>query len=258
MKYQQETSQDSLFNGELVCYQHKHGYRFSMDAVLLAHFSLSLHRATVLDLGCGCGVLAMILLYRKNDEIFQIHGLEYQHSLAKLAKQNSRANGFTDKFTINVGDYRKLSHTFQPESFTNVICNPPFYSLGKGRTSAHEEIYLARHQVKGSLAELAKNVFFVLKNKGVLTIIYPAEQFAELLSTFLKYKLQPKRVRLVYSYPEVTHASLVMVELKKNGASGMKVASPLFIYVRKNGPYSDEVALMYHSNSDIPVHYHVS
>ena len=249
MKEQQEISQDSLFNGELVCYQSKHGYRFSIDAVLLAHFCQDLRRSTILDLGCGCGVIAMILLYRKVEDIVYVHGIEYQSNLAALAEKNGKANNIAEKFTITLGDYTTLPDYYGPESFTHVICNPPFYSVGKGRPSANEENYWARHQVHTTIDDIARNVAYVLKNKGLFAIIYPADQISELLSALLNFNLQPKKIQFVYSYPGAATATLVLAEFKKNGGSGVKVTSPLFIYRHQKGPYSDEVAKMYQPNS---------
>lgn len=251
MRNSKDISQDSLFNGSLVCFQNKHGYRFSIDSVLLAHFTQNLRRATVLDLGCGCGVMAMILLYRRKKDISHVEGIEYQSSLAALAQENSRVNNFEKKFTVTLGDYTQLKNYYDPEYFSNVICNPPFYSFGRGRPSSTEETHLARHQVDSTTSDMAKNIFFVLQNKGILTIVYPADQFAELLSTLVNHNLQPKKIRFVYSYPESTIATLVLLECKKNGGSGVKIASPLFIYDFKNGPYSAEVAKMYQPNPEV-------
>ena len=251
MKNCKDTSQDSLFKGELVCYQHRHGYRFSIDSVLLAHFTQSLKRASVLDLGCGCGILALILLYRRTKDIHFVDGIEYQRSLATLAEKNSSANNFTQDFTVTIGDFTKLRDHYKSESFSNVICNPPFYPVGSGRPSSEEETYLAKHQVNITMSDMTRNVFYVLKNKGIYNIIYPADQFAELLSTLITYSLQPKNIRFVYSYPESSSATLVLVECIKNGGSGVKVAHPLYIYDFKEGPYSEEVAKMYLSNSEL-------
>ena len=67
---------DTLFNGRLVCRQHRNGYRFSLDAVLLAHFCQPASRDKVLDLGCGCGVIGLVLCYRHPE--VQVTGLELQ------------------------------------------------------------------------------------------------------------------------------------------------------------------------------------
>lgn len=60
----QSVSNDTLFDGKLHCRQHTYGYRFSIDSVLLADFCMSWKDAEILDLGCGCGVLGLILFLK--------------------------------------------------------------------------------------------------------------------------------------------------------------------------------------------------
>lgn len=240
-----EISKDSLFNGALLCYQHKDGYRFSIDSVLLADFAKNWKGATILDLGCGSGILGLILLYRNFGEIKKIYGIEYQKSLADLARRNTRENNFEDKQQIIHGNYVELKKHFSAESFTHVICNPPFYRVGRGRPSKQEEAYLARHQVVSSTADLTENISYGLKNKGTVAIIYPAELLAELISLLRKSNLEPKYIRTVYSYPDAEFASLVLLECRKNGGVGLKYMKPLYIYEHKDGEYTKEVKYMY-------------
>ena len=118
---------DTLFAGRLHCLQHRSGYRFSVDAILAAHFSPPLPGATVLDLGGGCGVIALICLYRWQQQIASVSCLELQPGLAGLASRNMAMNGYADKMKVVQGDLRNILDFFPAESFSQVICNPPFY-----------------------------------------------------------------------------------------------------------------------------------
>jgi tRNA1Val (adenine37-N6)-methyltransferase len=241
----EEITTDSLFDGDLVCYQNKNGYRFSIDSVLLAHFSLSWKKATVLDLGCGCGILGLILLYRNSKEVISIDGVEIQQSLVDVARKNSEMNDFSSKLTVTAGDFRKISTLFPSESFSHVVCNPPFYRIGSGRTSAKSEEYLARHQVAATTDDIAASISYTLKNKGTFSLIFPAESAAELLHILMLRNLQAKRLQPVYSYPEAPAARLVLVEGIKNGGVGVRIMKPLYIYTTRNGRYTDEVNALY-------------
>ncbi|MEE4240033.1 MAG: methyltransferase [Desulfopila sp.] len=240
-----EITKDTLFNGNLICYQNKNGYRFSIDSVLLAHFSLSWKNATVLDMGCGCGILSLILLYRNYSEIHCIQGIEVQDSLVVLARKNCEVNNFEKKCTIIQGDYRDIRTFFKAETFTHIICNPPFFPIGSGRTSENTESCLARHQKLSSPDSIAEGAAFALKNKGVFTIIFPAELCMDLLFALNARKIRVKRMQVVYSYPLAENASLVLLECIKNGGVGVKVLKPLYIYDMQNGPYSKEIQEMY-------------
>ena len=236
---------DTLFDGKLSCWQAAEGYRFSIDSVLLAHFCLRWNKAKILDLGTGCGVLGLILLYKNSRHIEKIVGVEFQEKLVSVAKKNVEVNGYQRKFDIVHGDYRQMKKICANESFTHVICNPPFYKKGSGRVSVNEEALRARHQEDFSLDTLVSAIAFSLKNKGDAALIYPAYAISELLLTLLQKRLQPKRIRFVYSYPESAEAKLVLVMCKKNGGEGTKIEAPLYIYTRKNGDYSEEVKCMY-------------
>ncbi len=242
-------TKDSLFDGDLVCYQRQYGYRFSIDAVLLAHFCLNWQEATVLDLGCGCGILSLILLYRRQGTLRKIEGLEYQQGLADAARLNARANSYEHIFKITQGDLREAGRLYQAETFTHVICNPPFYRAGSGRISREEEKYLARHQAAASLDDIVASAFYLLGNRGVFALIFPADSLPSLCHHLLNRRMQPKRLRLVYSYPEASSASLVMVESVKNGGEGCRILPPLSVYTCKNGQYTQEVEKMYKASS---------
>ncbi len=245
MEYLYEITKDKMFDGDLVCYQHKDGYRYSIDSILLAHFALHWKCTSILDLGCGCGIIGMVLLYRNAQYIQHIEGIEFQEQLVSLANRNSRENELDDKMTITHGNYVEINKYYKAESFNHIICNPPFYEKGRGRPSLHNEAYLARHQTASTTADLAASIAFALKNRGSLAIIYPADLIAQLVSVLQEKKIEPKLFQPVYSYPEASTASLVLLECVKNGGVGLKLLQPLFIYTKKNGDYTEEVKKMY-------------
>lgn len=244
-------SRDSLFDGRLVCLQHRQGYRFSVDAVLAAHFQPPARGASLLDLGCGCGVIGLIAMYRWDQRIVQLTGLEVQPQLAELARCNYRENGFTGKCRVVHGDLRNILALLEPESFSQVICNPPFYKLGSGRQNSDGESLLARHQILANLDETVAAAAAVLRSGGYLVMIYPAEELSELLISLSVHRLEAKRLQCVYSYPDVTAAArMVVVSAVKNGGRGVQVLPPFYIYRQKNGDYSPAMQRLYAAEPD--------
>jgi tRNA1Val (adenine37-N6)-methyltransferase len=249
MEYLHDITKDTMFNGDLICYQHKDGYRYSIDSILLAHFVLNWKCESLLDLGCGCGIIGMILLYRIPQKIQHIEGIEYQEPLASLAKKNCTENKFEGKMTITHGDYVDINKYYKAESFSHIICNPPFYEIGRGRPSVNNEAFLARHQTVSTTADLASNIAYALKNRGSLAMVYPADLTTQLIYLLKENNIEPKRLQAVYSYPEATAASLVLIECIKNGGVGMKLHPPLYVYRKKNGEYTEEILTMYQQNT---------
>lgn len=244
-----DISEDSLYNGELVLRQHRLGYRFSIDAVLLAHFVQYSKGMSVLDLGTGCGVILFILLYRYGNRLDRAVGIEIQADLAQRARENFVVNGCEEKGSIIEGDFRQYSSLIAPESFDLVVCNPPFFALGSGRVSCSAQAKLARHQILAGLEDVFAAAAYAVRNRGTVAIIYPAEKIGEAIILGKKQRLEIKRLRFVYSYPENNEkARLVLIEYCKNGGEGSEVVSPLYLYQQKNGAFTAEMENFYQAN----------
>jgi len=239
-------TEDSLFDGDLILFQNKNGYRFSIDSVLLSHFLVPDKGDKILDLGTGCGVIALILLYRWSSIVEEVSGIELQASLAKLAQTNYHSNNFTEHGRIIEKDIKNILDAVAPESYDKVICNPPFYSCSSGRMSTNKEANLARHHVLASLLDFLKASASVVKNRGDVFFIYPSESIAECIIFAQKVRLELKRIRFVYGYPHKSNMSrLVLLQFKKNGAAGAEILPPLYIYHEKNGSFSKETQRFY-------------
>ncbi len=243
-------SRDSLFDGKLICYQYQKGYRFSIDAVLLAHFVTVKKDDSLLDLGSGSGIIPMILLFRHKNLIRHVAGVELQQELADLAATNMNANSFAGQGRIIHGDVKEIASLITAESYDTVVCNPPFYAPTSGRLSRNQQNLLARHQISATLADFLRAAAFAVKNGGDVYFIYPAERIGECLSPATKYRLEIKTLRFVYSYPHATDpARLVLIRWCKNGGRGTEVLPPLYIYCQKNGDYSLQIQKYYQPNS---------
>ncbi|AGF79759.1 putative O-methyltransferase [Desulfocapsa sulfexigens DSM 10523] len=244
-----ETTSNTLFDGALRCLQHRIGYRFSIDPVLLAHFVRLTRDEAVLDLGAGCGVIGLILLYRARERIRMLTALELQTGLTRLIEENISINHFEKVMQVVEGDLRNIQQYFVPESFSTVVCNPPFYPAGSGRVSSCKESEIARHQVACSLPEVIAAAAVAVKNRGRVYLVYPAEGLGDLLHLLASQQLIVKRMQLVYSYPDKSMAArLLLLEAVKNGGEGVDVRPPLYIYDRKNGDYSEAMQQFYKPN----------
>jgi len=247
-------SRDSLFDGRLSCLQHRRGYRFSVDAVLVAHYLPPCQGTVVLDLGTGCGIISLIMMYRWGERIKELTALEIQPGLAALARRNFEANAFHDKCRVVEGDLRQIAAILAPESFSQVVCNPPFYRHGSGRTSVNQEALAARHQILCGLDEIVGAAAFALRTGGSLAMIYPAEALAELTVALAAGGLEIKRLQCVYSYPDPAEpARMVLVQAVKRAGRGGQILPPLYIYGQRHGAYSQEMQRLYRANDhDLP------
>ncbi len=244
MCFGRDLTRDSI--GDLILYQPQRGYRFSLDAVLLAGFVRLRPGDRVLELGAGCGVVSLFLARRFPQVRFWT--LEIQDRLTRCLSLNIRKNNLTQRVFGLQGDLCYLP--FKEGCFSIVVTNPPFYPLNTGRLCPDEEERLARHEVKASLEDVLAASKKALKERGRFYIIYPASQLVRLMVEARKQRLEPKRLRLVYSYPQ-DQGRLVLLEAIKGGGAELQVLPPLFIYVSRGGPYAPEVEALFSSKGSI-------
>jgi len=242
-----EYTLDSFFEGHLKVYQHKNGYRFGIDAFILANFVHLKKGETVLELGTGCGIISLILVY-KFPQVKRIIGIEIQPSLVSLARKNVKLNKRENLVEIAQVDIKELKEKFPHANFDVVVSNPPYYSLKRGRLNPDTEKAIARHEIKSSLLDIVKTGQYMLKEKGRLYFIYPAFRCEHLFVTLRNYNLEPKRLRFVHPYTK-KEANFVLVEAIKGGKEEVKVEFPLIIY-EKQAEYTPEVANYYKTTGE--------
>ncbi|MCE5194238.1 MAG: tRNA1(Val) (adenine(37)-N6)-methyltransferase [Nitrospiraceae bacterium] len=243
-----ELTLDTIANIKL--YQHKKGYRFSVDALILYSFVNLLRSEKIVDLGAGSGIIG-ILLAKKflNSEITLI---ELQEKLSKLAQKNIKLNELDKRVEILNFDIKKISSSssehddnmlVNANSYDLVVSNPPFRRTQTGFISPVDEKAVARHELMLKIDDLADAARYLLKNKGRFCIIYHPSRLLELIDILRKKQLEPKRLCLVYSNQE-SEAKMVLVEAVKNGRPEIKIEKPLYLY-KKNGEYTEQMQKLY-------------
>jgi len=227
---------DALFEGRLKVLQKKRGYRFSIDALLLAHFAKPLPMDRIIDLGTGCGILPLILTFRH--KVKTVVGVEIQPSLAGLARRNVTLNRLSARIKIWEKDLKNLEGRSCRGTFDLVLSNPPYRKVGSGRVNPRLEKALARHEITATLEDIIRTAGDLLKDKGRLTMIYPASRGVDLIEEMRKFHLEPKRLQFVHSHPR-DEARLLLIEGLKEGRAQVRVLSPFFLY-DSMGKYTPE------------------
>ena len=225
----EEKTLDTLFQGELAVIQKRKGYRFSLDAVLLAHFVSLRGEEKIADLGTGSGIIPLILAYLHPS--VNVIGLEIQKEMVQRARRSVKLNRLASRIEIVEGDVRSIERAFSPKSFDTVVCNPPYRRRASGRMNPDPERRLARHEIKGELKDFLRAGLYLLRHRGRMALVYPAARTTDLLATMRQVGLEPKRLRFVHSF-EGSTATLVLIEGIKGAGSESKVLPPLFIYSR--------------------------
>lgn len=222
-------------------YQHKNGYRFSVDALLLYAFVNMKHVNNAVDLGTGSGIIGLLIArrYRKSRVLL----LELQESLFRLAERNIRLNALEERVSLMNADIKEVKGLLQPHSCDLVVSNPPFRKPSTGRISIGEEKAVARHELKIKLPDLAAAASYLLKGKGRFFMIFHPDRLIEVIDTLRAHNLEPKRLRFVHNDTSAV-SKIFMIEAVKDGRQGLKLERPLFLY-GEDGQYTEEVRKMY-------------
>ncbi len=236
-------SADTLFNGRLACRQPRRGYRFSVDAILLANFVKLKSGARVLDIGAGCGVISLIMAWRSPEIV--ITALELQASLFELCRSNIELNGLAPRIQGIQGDLRHISSLFKAASFDLVVCNPPYHKVGSGRINPAAEQAVARHEITADIGQCVKAAAWAVKSHGRAAFIFPAQRGAALLSALHAHRLEAKRLQVVHSFPGAD-GRLLMVEAVKGGGEELRILPPFYIYRAVDGrQYTPEMTAFF-------------
>lgn len=232
---------DVIRGGEIKVLQKKRGYRYSIDAVLLADYIKLKPGERVLDLGTGSGIVSLVLAARFRN--VDVTGMEIQEELAGMARRSVQLNGLNERVTILCGDIRNIGEFLEHRSFDVACTNPPYRKLLSGRVNADHERAIARHEIKGTITDFIAAARYVLKEGGRLYCIYPARRAVELIAEMRQQGMEPKRARMVHTNRS-SRADFILVEGVKGGGEEMDFAPPLFIY-GEDGGYSEEMEAIF-------------
>lgn len=232
---------DDLQTGGYYLIQDPSRFCFGIDAVLLSSFARVKRGEKALDLGTGTGVIP-ILLESKNQGAFY-GGLEIQEASADMARRSVQYNDLEQKIEIKTGDIKEAAALYGAASFEVITVNPPYMIGEHGLKNDNKAKYIARHEVYCTLQDVVEQSAKLLKDKGRFYMVHRPFRLPEIMCEMCRAKLEPKRMRLVYSRVD-KEPSMVLIEGMKNSRPRMQVEAPLIVY-EQDGSYTEEVLAMY-------------
>ncbi len=231
---------DDLQNGFYVI-QNQNKFCFGMDAVLLSGFARIRKGDHVLDMGTGTGIIPILLKSKTKGEHFT--GLEIQEECADMATRSVQYNGLESAVDIVCGDIKEAAGIFGAASFDVVTSNPPYMIGAHGLQNPYMAKAIARHEVLCTLEDVVSQASKVLKDRGRFFMVHRPFRLAEIFSVLTRYKLEPKRMQLVYPYID-REPNMVLIEALKGGNSRITVEKPLIVY-EKPGVYTKDILEIY-------------
>ena len=214
---------------------------FGMDAVLLSGFAKAKRGERCLDLGTGTGIIPILMEAKTDGEDFT--ALEIQEESADMARRSVLYNDLADRIKVVTGDIKDASKIFGASSFDIITTNPPYMIGEHGLSSASEAKAIARHEVLCTLDDILRESAKLLKPGGRFYMVHRPFRLAEIFSKMVEYKIEPKRMKLVYPYID-KEPNMVLIEGLRGGRSRLTVEKPLIVY-KEAGVYTDEIYDIY-------------
>ena len=214
---------------------------FGMDAVLLSGFARADKGDYVIDLGTGTGIIPILM--EAKTEAAHLIGLEIQEESADMARRSVALNNLESKIEIVTGDIKQAVELFGKSTMDVVTSNPPYMIGQHGLKNPDSEKAIARHEVLCTLEDVVKAAAALLKPGGNFFMVHRPFRLAEIMTCLSKYKLEPKRMRLVYPFVD-KEPNMVLIEANRGGRSRLTVEKPLIVY-KEQGVYTDEIYEVY-------------
>ena len=235
------------------------GYRFvyddalfrpGTDTFLLSSLPRLKAGLRVCDLGCGTGLLGLLLMQRQRGGI-TVTGVDIQPAAVELARKCAAENDLTDRLQFVEANLKDIRRHFPTGSFDLVVCNPPYYPPNSGYMAADDAIRTARSEVSCTLEDICRAAAYLLRWGGSFCLVHKPERLTDVLDAMRRHGCEPKRLRLVCARPEQA-PSLLLVESRRGGKPGLSIEAPLILQNSDGSPTAELNAIYFRQQEDTP------
>ncbi len=202
---------------------------FSLDSNLLAYF-VTIKKTTqkILDLGTGNAPIPLYLTLRTDANIY---GVELQDVLFQLAQKSVKINNKEEQIKLIKSNIKDLTNIFDLHSFDTVVFNPPFFKCNEtSNTNPNLSLAISRHEIEATLEDFIRVSSLMVKNKGNVCLVHRSERLTDILTLMRKYKIEPKRIRFVYSNESVSSNQVLVEGIYNSNQNGLKILKPLYTH----------------------------
>ena len=212
-------------------------FKITTDSVLLADFALGKDFERCMDLGCGGGLISVIMHDEEPQAVFD--SLDIRPEAVEICRQNYAKNGIRGE--VSCADMRDHHAMGGAGQYDLVVCNPPYFYGSK--QSPDPDRAVARG---GSLspAQFCGATSFLLKKGGEFCLIHRPEYLTDIFAAMRLADIEPKRLRLV-AHKVDSAPKLVLISGRRGGRPGL-AALPLLVLATADGSASEEMKEIYH------------
>jgi len=216
--------------------QSTEAFRFGTDSVILADFASPRKRDVCVDMGCGTGAIALIMLMHNPG--IRVTGIEIQPEVADMARRSAVLNCVEDRFEVVCSDMRAAHETLGRGRFSLAVCNPPYFKAGGALLSEEEKVRIARHEGDITPKDIVSSAARLIKNGGRFAVVYPAPRALEMMRAMEDAGIAPKRVRTIHGVAG-RPPKHILIDGIKGAASGLHWMEPLILRDENGEPSAE-------------------
>jgi len=205
----------------LFLYQPTSGYCYNSDSIFLYDFiSAFKPKGELLDVGCGVGIISLLL---SRDFSIETTIIDKQEKMLSYAKHNYAINNL--KVNSHLGDFRNLKID---NKFDYIVSNPPFYDSNV-QQSENSHLNIARYAHHLPIVDFIAKVKKLLKPRGWFIFCYDAKQIDLLLYHLKLNGINPEKIQFVHSKLD-RESKLVMIAARMNSRSMTQILPPFVVF----------------------------
>ncbi|MDD3004226.1 methyltransferase [Flavobacterium sp.] len=167
------------------------------DGVLLGAWSpIPEHTFSILDIGSGTGIIALMLAQRSHAE--QIDALEIDEDAYEQAVENFENSPWSDRlFCFHAGLDEFIE---EPEDeYDLIVSNPPFYTEDYKTEDSQRD--LARFEESLPFEQLIEAADLLLSENGIFSVIIPFKEEENFIAKAKEFELHPFKITRVKGNP---------------------------------------------------------
>ncbi len=247
MLKENEVLNDLLGYEKLKIIQRPDMFNFSLDSTLLGNFvTINKTVKKIVDLGTGNAPIPLFLSLRTKAKII---GVEIQEIAYDLAIRNIEINDLMHQIEIIYDDLKGIHKKIGHHTYDIVTCNPPYFKVtNDANVNKNDYLTIARHEIHATLEDVLKEASLLLKHGGYFSMVHRPDRLLDIFEIMRKYKIEPKRLRLVYPKPD-RQCNAILIEGRKSRQGGLRILPPLYVY-NKDNKYTDEIMKMFMLKKD--------
>ena len=206
-------------------------HKVGTDGVLLGSWvNIKQHDKFLLDIGTGCGLIALMLAQRSKEDV-RIDAVEIEEKDAGQARENIASSPWVQKVTVINQSIESFSATRQ---YDLIVSNPPYFSNSLLPPEQHRT--RARHTQSLTFENLLASAKRLLSPEGRFSVILPFVEGVRFTNVAAALQLFPVR-RTTFQSRQQKPIERVLIEF--SAENGCPEETSLILY-GEDGNWTDE------------------